>query len=218
MHTPRGAPPGGAAGMGQKYPSMQSVNTLLSQGYLPPGHGYVPKPIKPDKPFGPTFVTVMNRTWRGPGKKYLQYALVAWCVAILFLLATGLYWGHRNVSRMIVLRTEWFGAIFAIIFVCLVGLTFHLIHRARQESNRWRSFVRVTTPAVFSLTMMCSLKIAYMTSRCVNCCCSCNYRSFCSSSPKDCTMWWLTTRRIRQRMSKDSRSVTLTNDLQRLPS
>ena len=140
MQTPQGGPPGNM----QKFPSMTSVHSMLSHGHLPPGHGYVPKPIKPDKPYGPTFVSVMNRTWRGPGKKYINYAIVTWCFAILFLLASGLYIGHRNVARLIVLRTEWFGAIFTIIFICLFCLTIHFIYKARQASNNWRKYIRVS--------------------------------------------------------------------------
>ena len=48
----------------QQFPSMVSVSSMqsmLSMGYLPPGHGYVPKKQRPDKPYGLTFVTRMNR-------------------------------------------------------------------------------------------------------------------------------------------------------------
>ena len=56
---------------------------------------------------------------------------------------SGLYIGHRNVSRMIVLRTEVFGAIFVIITILLWSLMFHFIYKARMESNKWRASVRV---------------------------------------------------------------------------
>ena len=70
---------------------------LVLSGYMPPGHGYVPKKQKPDKPYGPSFNSIMNRTWRGPGEKYLYYALVCGCVAILFFTGAGTYWGLRYV-------------------------------------------------------------------------------------------------------------------------
>ena len=124
-----------------KYPSMSS---LASAGIMPPGHTYVPRRFKPEKPFGPTFISIMNRTWRGDGRKYICYAIISMCICILFVCATGLYVGHRNVSRITpVLRTEGFGAIFMVIALCFWCLTFHLIYKARVASNRWRRHVRV---------------------------------------------------------------------------
>ena len=127
-----------------RYPSMTSVHSMASLGHLPPGHGYIPRKQKPDKPYGPSFVTIMNRTWRGPGKTYLLYALVACCVSLTFYGSAALYFGHRNVSRMMVLRTEVWGAIFIIIGILTTGLTFHLIWMARMASNDWRLYTRVS--------------------------------------------------------------------------
>lgn len=85
----------------------------------------------------------MNRTWRGDGGKYICYAIASFCVCILFVCATGLYVGHRNVSRITpVLRTEGFGAVFLIIALCFWCLTFHFIYKARVASNKWRRHVR----------------------------------------------------------------------------
>lgn len=132
-----------AQGGMHRYASMTSVHSMASLGHLPPGHGYIPRKQKPDKPYGPSFITIMNRTWRGPGKTYLTYALVAFCLALLFYGSAALYFGHRNVSRLMILRTEVFGAIFLIIAILLTGLTFHFIYKARYASNHWRGSTKV---------------------------------------------------------------------------
>lgn len=144
MHTP-GTPTGAQAPGGMyKFPSVSSIHSMVSMGYIPPGHGYVPKKPKPDKPYGPTFVSVMNRTWRGPGRKYLHYALICLVVSIVFFTSAALYFGHRNVARLRVLRTEVFGAIFIVIAILSLSAMFQLIYKARVESNRWRSHVNVS--------------------------------------------------------------------------
>ena len=127
-----------------KYPSMTSVNTVLSMGYLPPGHGYVPKKEKPEKPYGLPFTTVMNRTHRGPGRKHLRYALAFGIAAILFFSGAALYLGHRNVSRMIVYRTEVLGAFMVVVGILCVYWMGRCIYTARVESNKWRAGVRVS--------------------------------------------------------------------------
>ena len=124
----------------QKYASMSS---MASMGYLPPGHGYVPKKFKPEKPLGLSFITIMNRTHRGPGKKYMQYAGICAALAILLFVGAALYFGHRNVSRMIVLRTEVLGAVMIMGGIVLVAMMGKLIYKARVESNRWRYYIRV---------------------------------------------------------------------------
>jgi arginine exporter protein ArgO len=129
----------------QRYPSQGSVATMAtmaSLGYMAPGHGYIPKKQKPKKPYGLPFTTVMNRTHRGPGKKYLKYALACALVGILFFMGAALYLGHRNVSRMIVMRTEVLGAIMVMVGILCVGMMGHYIWKARVESNRWRAGIR----------------------------------------------------------------------------
>lgn len=141
-HTPGGQSlPGMGSGM-YKYPSVSSIQSMVSLGYMPPGHGYVPKKPRPDKPYGPNFVSVMNRTWRGPGQKYINYSLACMAVAILFYTAGGLYVGHRNVHRLVVLHTEVLGVLLFVVAISSTCLMFHFIFRARQESNRWRRGVR----------------------------------------------------------------------------
>jgi len=126
----------------QKFASQGSVTSLASRGYLPPGHGYVPRKQKPEKAYGLEFRTRMNRTHRGPGEKYLRYAIVCAGFAFLFFLGAGLYFGHRNVSRMIVLRTEVLGVLMIIVGLVLIYMMGQFIFKARVESNRWRSFIR----------------------------------------------------------------------------
>ena len=133
-----------------RFPSMTSVHSMVSMGHLPPGHGYVPRKQKPDKPYGPNFVTIMNRTWRGPGAKYLIYSLICFCVALVFYSSAALYFGHRNVSRMIVLRTEVFGAIFIIIAILFTGLTFHYLYKANEASNKWRGFTKFRAEGLYT--------------------------------------------------------------------
>ncbi len=116
---------------------------MISIGHMPPGHGYVPKKQKPEKPYGLPYTTIMNRTHRGPGKKYLQYALATAIVGLFFFMGAALYLGHRNVSRMIVRRTEVFGALMVIVGIICISLVGHFIWKAREESNRWRAGVRV---------------------------------------------------------------------------
>ncbi len=127
-----------------KFPSISSIHSMASLGYLPPGHGYIPKKPKPDKPYGPSFVTVMNRSWRGPGRKYLRrYALGCLCTAIIFYTSAALYFGHRNVFRLIVRHSEPMGSILLMIAILFTGGMFYYVWKANLESNRWRSHVRV---------------------------------------------------------------------------
>ena len=147
MHTPTGGMgPGGAAGPGgmYKFPSVSSIHSMVSMGYLPPGHGYVPKKPKPDKPYGPSFVSIMNRTWRGPGRKYIHYSLFLLGMSLLFYSGGALYFGHRNVVRLRVLRTEVLGALMVAVGILCSAGSFHFLYKARVESNRWRKHVRVS--------------------------------------------------------------------------
>ncbi|ELU07449.1 hypothetical protein CAPTEDRAFT_226464 [Capitella teleta] len=156
MYTPTGGGNHGGGGGGgggggmYKFPSVSSIHSMVSMGYLPPGHGYIPKKPKPDKPYGPNFVSVMNRTWRGPGRKYIHYALVCMAVSILFFVSAALYFAHRNVARLRVLRTEVFGALFIVIAVCSLGAMFQLIYKARVESNKWRRHVKFKSEGLFT--------------------------------------------------------------------
>jgi len=143
-------PPGGM----QKYPSMQSVHSMMSMGILPPGHGYVPKKIKPDKPYGLSFKTRMNRTHRGPGQKYLKYAAICGGFALLLFLGASVYFGQRNVGRLLVLRTEVLGALMIVAGLCLVSAMGQLIWKARVESNRWRYYVRFRPEGLNTVTVI----------------------------------------------------------------
>jgi len=118
---------------------------MAGLGRLPPGHGYLPTRVKPDKPYGPSFVTVMNRMWRGPGQKYINYALACLGAALLFFLGGALYFGHRNVGRMKVMNTEVLGALMVVMGILFVGAFFQLIYQANVVSNEWRTDVRVCT-------------------------------------------------------------------------
>ncbi len=95
MHTPQFS----SLQQAQHMHKAASMSSLVSQGYMPPGHGYVPRKQKPSKPYGLSFTTTMNRTHRGPGRKYLIYAVITACVGLLFFMGGALYFGHRNVSR-----------------------------------------------------------------------------------------------------------------------
>jgi len=123
----------------QKFPSMSSVYTLAS---LAPGHGYIPRKQKPEKPFGLPYLTIMNRTHRGPGRKFINYALIVGGIGLLFFAGGALYFGHRNVSRMLVFRTEALGAIMIMVGIICVAVMGRYCARARLESNRWRAGIR----------------------------------------------------------------------------
>ena len=144
-----------------KYPSLTSVHSMASIGFLPPGHGYVPKKEKPEKPYGLAFVTVMNRTHRGPGKKYLHYALASGIFALLLFGGAALYFGHRNVSRMVVYRTEVLGALMIIGGILFVAIMGEYLYKARVESNRWRMGIRVGIGATNSNMQSIKNKITY---------------------------------------------------------
>lgn len=123
----------------QKFPSMSSVYTLAS---LAPGHGYIPRKQKPEKPFGLPYLTILNRTHRGPGKKYMNYALIFGGIGLLFFAGGALYFGHRNVSRMLVFRTEALGALMIVVGIICVSMMGRYCARARYESNCWRAGIR----------------------------------------------------------------------------
>ena len=135
-----------APGEMQKFPSMSSVYTLAS---LAPGHGYIPGRQKPSKPFGLPYLTIMNRTQRGPGRKYMNYALTIGGISLLFFAGGALYFGHRNVSRMLVFRTEALGALMIMIGIVLISFMGRYCARARFESNRWRAGIKVTSEQLF---------------------------------------------------------------------
>ncbi len=142
-------------GPGYKYThasqaSVMSQQSMLSMGVLPPGHGYVPKKQKPDKPYGLSFITRMNRTARGPGRKYLNYALASLIAALFFFLGAAIYLGHRNVARMIVYRTEVIGALLVMAGICLISLMGHFLYKARVESNKWRANIRFRPEGLFT--------------------------------------------------------------------
>lgn len=128
----------------QKYPSLTSVNTMASLAMMP-GHGYVPKKEKPEKPYGLTFQTVLNRTHRGPGRKHLRYALAFGIAAVVLFSSAALYFGHRNVSRMIVYRSEVGGAMLVVSALVCVSLMGKCLLQAREESNKWRQGIRVSS-------------------------------------------------------------------------
>lgn len=85
----------------------------------------------------------MNRTERGPGKKFLTYAYVCFGMSVLCFIGVALYFGHRNVHRMMVYRTEVFGGLMAMAGILFFGAGINLLYKARVESNRWRRFIRV---------------------------------------------------------------------------
>lgn len=133
-----------------KCPSMTSVHSMVGVGRLPPGHGYVPHKEAPDKPYGPSFISVMNRMWRGKGKKYIHYAIACMCLAVLFIVGGAVYMGHRNVSRMMVKNTEVLGPFMIAVAILLVGGFFHFMYRANQESNKWRSYIRFKPEGLYT--------------------------------------------------------------------
>lgn len=127
-----------------RYPSMASVHSAGSIGYVPHSRAYLPRKTGPGKPYGPTFVSVMNRMWRGSGRKYIVYSIISLCVAVLFFAGAALYFGHRNVARLIVLNTEVLGALMVVGGILFTGAFFHFVYRANVASNRWRSNIRVS--------------------------------------------------------------------------
>lgn len=127
-----------------RYPSVGSVHSMTNIGYMPHSRAYLPLKTSPEKPYGPSFVNVMNRMWRGSGRKYVIYALICLCTAILFFVGGALYFGHRNVSRMIVLNTEVLGALMIAGGILFTGAFFHFMYQANMASNRWRQNIRVS--------------------------------------------------------------------------
>lgn len=113
-------------------------------GYMPHSRAYLPLKTSPQKPYGPSFVNVMNRMWRGSGRKYVIYAVICLGTAILFFVGGALYFGHRNVSRMIVLNTEVLGALMIAAGILFTGAFFHFMYQANVASNRWRQNIRVS--------------------------------------------------------------------------
>lgn len=134
-----------------RYPSMASVHSAGSLAYVPHSRAYLPLKTSPGKPYGPNFVTVMNRMWRGSGKKYIIYAIISLCVALLFFAGGALYFGHRNVARMIVLNTEVLGALMIAAGILFTGAFFHFMYKANVASDRWRSNVRFRAEGLCSV-------------------------------------------------------------------
>ena len=125
----------------QKFPSMTSVISTATT-ILPPG--FVAKKYKPAKPFGPSMLTLMNRTAFGPGQRFCNYAFLCLGISILFIAAGSTYLGLRNVSRMIVFRTEFLGPFCILMSIIFIGIAARLFAEARIQSNRWRATLKVS--------------------------------------------------------------------------
>jgi len=124
--------------------------SLASIAHMAPGHGYVRRKPKTDKPYGVKFTTRMNRTHRGGGEKFLWYAFWSFWMALVWFSAGAVYLGHRNVSRMIVYRTEVFGAILVTMGILSVALMGHFIYKARLVSNNWRRHIYFQPQGLFT--------------------------------------------------------------------